>query len=171
MQTEARHLETNNTPFMGDFTGDNQVREKLESAQIEGFIHHPKNFPLTVRKLWFKKSAVDDLSYTSGEGLGLYFRSEKYLSPGSNVEVSIPLRGEEQKFTGQVVLVKNQGEEYEIGLWFEHKDDIHRARIVEQICHIEAYLHEKRRQEGPFVSSEHVAQEWINKFAAAFPSV
>jgi hypothetical protein len=49
-------------------------------------------------------------------------------------------------------------------------EDVHRARVVEQICHIETYLRTKRHQDGPFVNDERVAEEWVNKYAAAFPS-
>ncbi len=171
MLTENHHLESNQNAIMGAMKLDDQVRDTFESTHFEGFIHHPKNFPLSVRKLWFKTFAANDLNYDTDQGLGLCFSSNKYLSPGSTIEVSIPLRGEEQKFVGKVVLVRNQGEDYEIGLWFDHKDDISRARIVEQICHIESYLKEKRRQDGPFVSNERLTQEWIAKFASVFPSI
>ena len=43
--------------------------------------------------------------------------------------------------------------------------------IVEQICHIEAYLPHKRYREGPFISRERVTEEWISRFAATFPSL
>jgi hypothetical protein len=43
-------------------------------------------------------------------------------------------------------------------------------RIVEQICHIEVYLKHKRHYEGPFISPERVAREWVTRFASSFPS-
>ena len=134
---------------------------------IEGFIHHPNAFPIHAKKRWFNRANSD----AYGNGMGLCFQSEKYFSPGSSVAITIPLRGEEQTFIGQVVLVRSQSEQYEIGLWFDQIDVINRIRIVEQICHIEVYLKQKQRTEGPFVSKEKVAEEWIQKFAGVFPSV
>ena len=75
-----------------------------------------------------------------------------------------------QKFRGKVVLVRNMGDYFEIGIWLTQAADVHRARIVEQICHIETYLRTKKHQEGPFVSNERVTEEWVSKYAAAFPS-
>ena len=89
------------------------------------------------------------------------------LEPG--LKISIPLKGETQSFRGKIVLVRNMEDHFEIGMWLT-QDDVHRARVVEQICHIETYLKTKRQQDGPFVNDEHVAEEWIGKYAAIFPS-
>lgn len=136
---------------------------------LDGFIHHPAGSPIEFRRIWFGNKHVG--SMLDGEGnIGVCFESDKYFKPGTILEISIPLRGEQQKFRGKVVLVKNKGDLCEIGLWLTSKADSGRIRIVEQICHIESYLRQKRHREGPFVSKERVAQEWISKFASNFPS-
>ena len=138
-------------------------------SNLEGFIHHPPGFPIEWHQLRLKKT--DQTSeYTSQSHIGLCFESDKYIKPGTVLELVIHLRGETQKFAGRVVLVRNKGEQFEIGVWFTSKSDAGRLRIVEQICHIEAYLRHKRHHEGPFVSPERVAQEWISRFASTFPS-
>jgi hypothetical protein len=43
-----------------------------------------------------------------------------------------------------------------------------RARMVEQICHIERY-HRQQLSDGRFVSEEEAAIEWIAKYAGQFP--
>jgi hypothetical protein len=139
-------------------------------SNLEGFIHHPAAFPLTwrrVRRLKWKKSSASEVQPAN---IGLCFGSEKYIKPGTELELEITLRGEIQKFTGRVILVKNLGECFDIGVWLSTKEAAGRIRIVEQICHIEAYLKHKRHYEGPFVSPERVAQEWISRFASSFPS-
>ena len=50
-----------------------------------------------------------------------------------------------------------------------NEEDGPRLRIVEQICHIELYLSDKRYKEGPFLSREKLTEEWINRFASGFP--
>ncbi len=145
------------------------VRARLESSTMEGFIRHPKAFPMSVRRVWFERRQAQPARYDSD--LGLCIRSEKYIPTGAILEVTIPLRGEEQIFKGKVVLVRHRGDHYEIGIWLEAKEDAHRVRMVEQICHIETYLRHKHRKEGPFVSRERIAEEWISKFAASFPGV
>ena len=150
----------------GSPAGATQYSVTIDDGLLSGFIHHPSAFPLSYKRLWFNK----DNDSENAQAIGLCFRSEKYLKPGISVEISIPLRGEEQKFRGKVVLVRNMDDYFEIGIWLTQAADVHRARIVEQICNIETYLRTKKHQEGPFVSNERVAEEWVSKYAAAFPS-
>ena len=138
-------------------------------SNLQGFIHHPAGYPIEWRPCRLN-NAETDCDYTQQSHIGLCFESEKYIKPGTALELAIHLRGETQKFTGRVILVRNTGNQFEIGVWFTTKSDASRLRIVEQICHIEAYLKLKRHHEGPFVSPERVAQEWISRFASSFPS-
>jgi len=148
--------------------GARQYSVTIDDGLLSGFIHHPSAFPLSCKRLWFDREKNHHSE--NEQTIGLCFRSEKYLKPGISVEISIPLRGEDQKFRGKVVLVRNMDDHFEIGLWLTQAADVHRARIVEQICHIETYLRTKKHQDGPFVSNERVAEEWVSKYAAAFPS-
>ncbi len=135
-----------------------------------GFIHHPAGFPLDFKRIWFdvKQEYPEDES----ANIGVIFESHKYIKPGATVEIVIPLRNETEKFRGKVVLVRNFGDYYEIGLWLSHRADASRARIVEQICHIEIYLQEKKYRDGPYtINRERVAEEWITKYAGNVPSL
>jgi len=147
--------------------GSRQYSATIDDGLLSGFIHHPSAFPLSCKRLWFDREI--NHSTENEQTIGLCFRSEKYLKPGIKVEIAIPLRGEVQIFRGKVVLVRNMDDHFEIGMWLT-PEDVHRARVVEQICHIETYLRTKRHQDGPFVNDERVAEEWVNKYAAAFPS-
>ena len=62
-----------------------------------------------------------------------------------------------------------QREGYEIGIMLLNIEDAQRLRIVEQICHIQLYLNDKRFNDGPFLSKEKLTEEWINRFASNFP--
>ena len=138
-------------------------------SNLHGFIHHPPGYPIEWRALRHKLK-VDSEERTSRGKIGLCFESKQYIKPDTLLQVDITIRGEIQTFTGRVILVRNKGEMFEIGIWFTSKADASRIRMVEQICHIEAYLTHKRHHEGPFVSPERVAQEWISRFASRFPS-
>jgi hypothetical protein len=135
-----------------------------------GFIHHPAGFPIECKRLWF---GDHDSSADQGQSeIGLIFDSEKYIKPGATIEITIPLRNEIEKFRGRVVLVRHNGDYYEIGVWLRRQADASRARIVEQICHIESYLKDKKFREGPYViNRERVAEEWISKYASSVPSL
>lgn len=138
-------------------------------SNLHGFIHHPPGFPIEWHTLRQKRKTSQGGLIGRGN-IGLCFETDQYIKPDTRLEITIRIRGEIQKFTGRVILVRNKGEVYEIGVWFTSKSDASRIRMVEQICHIEAYLTHKRHHEGPFVSPERVAQEWISRFAARFPS-
>ncbi len=132
------------------------------------FIRHPDNFPIDIKRNW-----RDVLRPRRAEprqiGLGLCFESSRYMKPGTVIELSIPLRGETQTFHAHVALVMQNDRGYEIGCFMESEEEAYRARIVEQICHIEAYLQSRRQKRG--LSSENRgAQQWIDQNAAAFPA-
>jgi len=141
----------------------------VRHAQTD-FIHHPAGFPLDCKRIWFgvKEESLQDES----GNIGLIFESHKYIKPGSTIEIVIPLRNGEEKFRGKVVLIRNLGDYYEVGLWLSHRADASRARIVEQICHIETYLQAKKYRDGPYtINRERIAEEWITKYAASVPSI
>lgn len=144
-------------------------RSTLIRDEQTGFIHHPAGFPIECKRLWFAEP--DEHTDMGHSDIGLIFDSEKYIKPGVTIEITIPLRNEIEKFRGKVVLVRHNGDFYEIGIWLRRHADASRARIVEQICHIEAYLKEKKFREGPYViNRERAAEEWISKYASSVPT-
>ena len=147
------------------------VVEKPITDTQTGFLYHLRGFPLQYKRVWF--NGKDDHAKGAESNVGLIFQSDKYLKPGITIEVTIPLRDDLEKFRGKVVMVRNHQDGYfEIGLWLKRWKDASRARIVEQLCHIEAYLKEKKFRDGPYVlNRERVAEEWISKHAGSVPSL
>jgi len=135
-----------------------------------GFIHHPLGFPLEYKRVWFGNAGKDANAESSD--IGLIFESEEHIPTGSTLEIHIPLRGELEQFRGKVVLVRQSGDCFEVGVWFPCRIDACRMRIVEQICHIEVYLQQKKYADGPYnLNRERGAAEWINQHAATVPSL
>jgi len=136
-----------------------------------GFIHHPAAFPIEFRRLWLAEwlEPFED----EPDGIGVIFETDYYLKPGALVEIRIPLRHEKEKFHGRVVLVRNRGPAlFEIGVWFPQRFDAARARIVEQVCHIETYLLQKRLSDGPYAfDSERHTADWVRDHAASVPTM
>ncbi|MCY4364450.1 MAG: hypothetical protein OXE42_20070 [Gammaproteobacteria bacterium] len=133
-----------------------------------GFIHHRNGFPLHYKQLRF---AENNSHAEDGQGnIGLLFHSDKYLKPGTTIEATISSRDIPETIRGKVVMVRDRDDYYEIGLWLSDQEDASRARIVEQACHIEAYIKEKKFRDGPYVlNRDGAAQEWISKHAAGVP--
>ncbi len=139
----------------------------FENELLVGFIKHPDRFPLQFRRLRFwERSKVEDLQTSN---IGLTFSSNEYQKPGSIIEVTIPTRKETHRFLGKTVMVKETDNNFEIGIWLLDAKDSPKLRIVEQICHIELYLNDKRYKDGPFLSREKLTEEWISRYASSFP--
>ena len=135
-----------------------------------GFIQHPTGYPIEVKykRFWEKWTTNNQLT----SRIGIKFDSVKHIKLGSFIDIFIPLPDKTEQFAGKVVLVRENSDCYEIGLCFLNQEDASRARIVEQICHIELYMQEKKYKEGPYnLSPERVAQEWITKYASDVPSL
>ncbi|NNE38560.1 MAG: hypothetical protein HKN08_09685 [Gammaproteobacteria bacterium] len=146
------------------------INDKPICDNKTGFIRHPSGFPLEIkrRRFWERH----DITETENPKIGIIFESMEYIKPGEIIDIIIPLQNKLETFTGRVILVKNVGEAFEIGLWLLHEEDASRARIVEQLCHIELYMQEKKYREGPYnLNPDRVASEWITKYASEVPSL
>lgn len=134
------------------------------------FLRHPDNSPFKLRPLpvwqrWRRQRR-------SCDGLGLVCHSRQHLSPGTWLELVIPVRDAHEHFTARVVMVRETREGYDIGLRLASKDDGSRLRIVEQFCYMECFcrdLDNDLHSTGCEPRHEQSAQAWVEKFAAAFP--
>jgi hypothetical protein len=100
---------------------------------------------------------------------GLSCDFSAYVEPGTVIWVNIGLVKPPFKAKGRVVWCRYRTVGYELGVEFMDADDAFRARMVEQICHIEQYRDRLRAREGRELSAEQAAREWIERFAADFP--
>ena len=170
MQAAINHNRIAAHPDLGAVTQPKQPDQPVNfgSDLLDGFIKHPERFPLHFRRLRFWERSKIDLTQQSNIGLSFY--SETYQKPGSILELTIPTRKETHQFFGKIVMVKESENGYETGVWLLSIEDAPKLRIIEQICHIELYLNDKRYKEGPFLSKEKLTEEWINRFAGSFPA-
>ena len=116
-----------------------QMSNEAINAVNNDFIKHPQQYPLEIKRLrrWPWSAKTVELPKAT---IGLSVQSDRYIATNTQVQVSIPLRGEAQSFTGTVVLVKELKKGFEIGLWLASNEDEARARIVEKICYAECDL-------------------------------
>jgi hypothetical protein len=98
---------------------------------------------------------------------GLCCRSRQAFDEGAQVRVRIPI-GEGFEAEGRVAWCRSQADGYRVGIEFVAETEAFRARMVEQICHIERY-HRQQLAEGRALSEEDAAIEWIKLYAANFP--
>lgn len=129
------------------------------------FIRHPIDVPIQIQAQ--SDSALDHISMADiGEG-GIAFYSN-VLFQGDSV-LSVKISHVQPPFEALCVVCwqREKGDEFEVGVRFLDGESQFRARMVEQVCHIEDYRR-KAIEEGRPLSSEEAAIEWIGKFAGDF---
>jgi hypothetical protein len=135
------------------------------------FIRHPAEIPLEVLDVLDGDQAGGEAPLrisNVGQG-GLCFVAGRPFERGRQVRVRI--RFVHPPFEAEAVVVRcrplDQG--WEIGVRFLDAADAFRARMVEQVCHIERYRREVREREGRALDGAEAAREWIDRYAAEFP--
>jgi hypothetical protein len=132
------------------------------------FIRHPIDVPV---EIGIGTGDVPSGYHTHdiSEG-GLAFRSGCAVQPGVEVEICIGCVQPPFQAHARVAWCKPHPlSGYELGVSFLDAEDAFRARMVEQLCHIEDYRRSVQRTEGREIDMDEAAAEWIEKFAAQFP--
>lgn len=134
---------------------------------MRGFIRHPTDIPLEVQPAdtVARSEALRDVSCG-----GLSFRHAVPLAPGALVQVRIAIVAPAFEARSRVVWCQPDGAAWLVGIEFLEADDLFRARMVEQICHIERYRQAQRDEYGRLLSGHDAAREWIALHAADFPN-
>ena len=138
------------------------------SAVERRYIRHPSGMPIQFSVSGEAAPRRDYLRNVSQAGL--CFKCSASLSRGEAVHVRIPVL--EQAFEADARVAwcrRSDTGEYEVGLQFTDPDTGFAMRMVEQVCHIEAYRKRALREQGRELSSEAAAEEWVARYAAGFP--
>lgn len=136
------------------------------------FIRHPSGIPVRCQKqgeVAGDHHALRDIS----QG-GLRFAAHEPYQPGDIVIVEFPtLRGGGLTVSGEIMWNRAESASmpllYTTGLRFLDPQAFLKARIIEQVCHIEAYREAQRREHGRELTSTEAAREWIAHCASRFP--
>jgi PilZ domain len=136
---------------------------------MRSFIRHPSSVPIDFQ---LEELVADGNEYLKNVSQGgLAFHSMVTLKPGTTIRIKIPLVSPVFQAIGKVTWCHPLDNAFEIGIQFLDEDDSFRARMVEQICHIEQYKQEAFNQDGRRLSSEEAAVEWIRQYATDFPGL
>lgn len=104
---------------------------------------------------------------------GIACNCNRAFSSGTPIEIRIPLLGMQQGSAsaschGLIAWCQAQGDGFVVGVTFTDEDSLFRLRMIEQICQIEHYRHEREQLLGRKVTVEEVAQDWIEQFAESY---
>ncbi len=131
------------------------------------FMRHPATITIEITA----GSELDHASrHSRNVGLGgLAFQSDRPLARGVVIDLRIPVVRPAFETKARVVWCRATEEGYDMGVEFLDPNDAFRARMVEQICHIEDYRNGVYRSQGRELTAEEAAMEWIGKYASQFP--
>ena len=134
--------------------GDTNPTQSGSRPSLRGqFLQHPRGFPLLCRTLqrWWPRRATPPRR----DGIGFSFHSTRAVAVGTELEVEIPLRQGPQRFAGQVILIRELADCFEIGMALA-ATDTERATIVQRICALETRLRGPARE----AEERRRAREW-----------
>jgi hypothetical protein len=133
---------------------------------MRSFIRHPTDIPIEI--LLDKETCEREPLRNVSRG-GLCFQYPHAAPVGGNILVRIALTTPPFEACCRVSWCQADGNAWQVGVEFLDQDDLFRARMVEQICHIEQYRRTVRESQGRTLSSHEAALEWIERYAEAFP--
>lgn len=134
------------------------------------FIRHPIDVPVEIG-LDGDEPPAPHPTRDIGQG-GLALRHGCAVAPGREVAIGIGFVQPAFRARARVAWCRPHPlSGYELGVTFVDADDAYRARMVEQLCHIEDYRRSVQRTEGRRLDIEEAAAEWIARFAASFPDI
>jgi hypothetical protein len=137
-------------------------------ADHRKFIRHPSDIPIEFTAA--DGNSVSERGHAHDVSFGgLAFESDRCPSPGAVIEIRIPTVAPPFETRGVVVWCRCLEERYEVGVRFLESSDAFKARMVEQVCHIEQYKRDVLEREGRKLTGAAAAREWIEKYASKFP--
>jgi len=131
------------------------------------FIRHPTNIPIE----FSIDGLVEKINIKDVGSGGLCFASSHGVSAGEQIHIIIPICNPEFDAKGIVRWCKQDGAQFLIGVAFQKEEVTFAVRMVEQICHIEDYRSQVKKDKGIDLTSEEAALQWIPKFAQDFPKI
>jgi len=129
-------------------------------------MRHPSRIPIEVVE--GQESETHEVANVSLGGLA-FFASHS-LPTGAVVAVRISFVRPCFTTKARVAWCKPVDGHFELGVEFLEATDVFRARMVEQVCHIEQHRQKVLETEGRTLTSQEAALEWIATHAATFPS-
>lgn len=127
------------------------------------YIQHPANTPLQLQ------AHPTLIPHHTPLPIGLICNTDSAFDTGTAVEITSPRLAPQMRALGRIAWCRCQGNGYQVGVLFYHARDLYNIRMLEQLCHIKHY-HKLLNADGKAVSLEVAALEWIEKFAAHFPT-
>ncbi len=134
-------------------------------SNLQVYIRHPDDIPIELQQL------SHPLPLTNfSQRLGLICHSQTMLNEGTDVALCVPFVAPSISVSGRINWCRKLDSGFEVGINFESVDASMRVRMLEQLCRIHQYRLHVCQEQGRSLSEEDAALEWIERYAALFPS-
>jgi len=131
-------------------------------------IHHPDNILIHCQRL---DQAYNKQPVHLFHSPHLHFNSLTAFKHNTRLRLTLHIQNDNHDFQAVVTHSQAHLTGFHIQVGFESYDEAFRLRMIEQVCHIETYREELYRQQGRRLCYENAAQEWIERYANAFPTL
>lgn len=129
------------------------------------YFRHPLDVPIQIfPQIGDSRDDVDLSDLSEG---GVAFRTNVCFAVGTCLKIAIPHIKPPFESLCQVCWSRSVDDMFEIGVRFLDGESVFRARMVEQVCYIEHYRNQARR-EGRDLTADEASREWIQLSAEAF---
>lgn len=132
------------------------------------YIRHPSDIPI---RLTVDGSILQDQHLLNISAGGLCCEYPHALTGGTRVRINISVTTPPFQAYGQVLWSRPGSQGYLIGIGFSDPEAAHAIRMVQQVCRIEQYRRRMLQDKGITLSSEEAARQWIERYAADFPTL
>jgi hypothetical protein len=141
----------------------------MVSIDADNFIKHPDDQPISLRCLRQPANNFNAQRYRISGGVRISVN--ELVEPGAIIEIETRIQDRVVSFQGRVIWIKESpSKSKQLGLVFDNAEEAYRARMIEQLCHIEHYLR-RQNAEGRTLNARHAANEWINRYSPDFPQI
>ncbi len=130
------------------------------------FLRHPSDIPINISSEGEDAQQSSNLQNMSHGGLCC--EVDYYIEVGTVISINIPLVKPVYTGQGMVVWCLPRGHHFELGIRFCEAKEAFKSHMIEQVCQIEHYKMQVRKEEGRELDGEQAAKEWIDKHAADF---
>ncbi len=132
------------------------------------YIRHPADIPIEIQPT--RVEDVDSVRLQNISYGGLAFHSDHSYTSGSQIVIRITSVKPAFEAQAKVTWCKRETDGYAIGLEFVNQEDVYKARMVEQVCHIQHYRNVVLKEQGRELAHNEAAKEWVKRYAANFPN-
>ena len=135
------------------------------NTKLKNLIQHPRQVPVSIQLV--ESDAANNVIYL-GE-LAVHCKSP--FPMGAKVILDIQIPDTAAELSGKVIWSYKAEHGYLLGVSFQSQSEAYRMRMIEQVCHIEAYRESLRTTAGRHLNREEAAIEWIARYSKDFPEI